>query len=72
MISGFLEPSSGTALVAGYDILENPVKVKSKIGYSPEGAPTYGDMTPQSFLDFVAEIRGFSGRERGRKNSTGH
>jgi len=67
MISGFLEPSSGTALVAGYDILENPVKVKSKIGYLPEGAPTYGDMTPQSFLDFVAEIRGFSGRERGRK-----
>ena len=64
MISGFLEPTSGFVEVAGYDVVRNPVEVKQQIGYLPEGAPTYGDMTPSSFLSFIGEIRGFDGKER--------
>ncbi len=66
MIAGFLEPSSGTVIVDGYNIVDNPVEVKSRIGYLPEGAPSYGDMTTFSFLDFVAEIRGYEGKIKRR------
>lgn len=61
MITGFLEPTSGTVSVCGYDILEDPIKVKEKIGYLPEGAPSYGEMTVKNFLDFIADIRGLKG-----------
>lgn len=64
MITGFLEPTSGTVSVCGYDILEEPIKVKEKIGYLPEGAPSYGEMTVKNFLDFIAEIRGMKGQEK--------
>ena len=64
MISGFLEPSRGKARVDGHDVARKPVRVKSLIGYLPEGAPAYPDMTPESFLRFVAEVRGFQGTER--------
>ena len=64
MVAGFLEPSSGTASVCGYDVQRDPVAVKRHLGYLPEGAPTYGDMTPLSYLGFVAEIRGFDGAEK--------
>lgn len=57
MIAGFLGPSSGTASVCGYDVLEEPIKVKQRIGYLPEGAPSYGEMTVEGFLHFLAEIR---------------
>ncbi|HEX7968732.1 MAG TPA: ABC transporter ATP-binding protein [Stellaceae bacterium] len=67
MITGFLTPTSGTAVVCGHDVLEEPVAVKRCIGYLPEGAPAYPDMTPASFLDFVAQIRGFSGAEAERR-----
>lgn len=67
MITGFLEPTSGTAVVCGHDVLENPVAVKRAIGYLPEGAPTYGDMTTLAYLDFIAQIRGFDGAERRRR-----
>ena len=63
MIAGFLEPSSGRASVAGFDVSQSPVEVKRRLGYMPEGAPSYGDMTPASFLKFVAEIRGYEGAE---------
>ena len=63
MVTGFLAPTSGTAVVCGHDVTEEPVAVKRKIGYLPEGAPAYPDMTPESFLRFVAGIRGFSGAE---------
>ncbi len=63
MIVGFLTPSSGTAVVCGHDVLEQPVEVKRRIGYLPEGAPAYPDMTPASFLDFIGAIRGFDGDE---------
>lgn len=61
MAVGFLAPTSGTAVIRGYDILKEPLKAKREIGYLPEGAPGYPDMTPASFLKFVAEIRGLHG-----------
>jgi ABC-2 type transport system ATP-binding protein len=61
MVTGFLSPTSGTMRVAGHDVLEDPVAAKSAIGYLPEGAPAYPDMTPIAFLRFVAEIRGLRG-----------
>jgi ABC-2 type transport system ATP-binding protein len=64
IITGFLAPSSGTVTVDGHDITENPVAVKALVGYLPEGAPSYPDMTVLDFLDFIAEIRGFSGKEK--------
>jgi ABC-2 type transport system ATP-binding protein len=64
MITGFLEPTSGTVSVCGHDILEEPIAVKKKIGYLPEGAPAYGEMTVKNFLDFIADIRGLKGKEK--------
>jgi len=61
MITGFLTPTSGTAFVCGHDVGREPIAVKAKIGYLPEGAPLYPDMTPGSFLEFIADIRGLSG-----------
>ena len=61
MITGFLEPSGGTVTVCGHDVYDEPVQLKQKIGYLPEGAPAYGEMTPTSFLKFIGEIRGLSG-----------
>jgi len=62
MVTGFLTPTSGTAIVAGHDVIKEPLAVKLSIGYLPEGAPAYPDMTPESFLKFVARVRGLSGR----------
>ena len=67
MVAGFLEPSDGSAIVCGHDVVKQPVEVKKRIGYLPEGAPTYGDMTPHGFLKFIAEIRGFDGVERNKR-----
>src|ERR1043165_3001751 len=67
MITGFLTPTAGTAIVAGHDVTQEPLKVKQAIGYLPEGAPAYADMTPETFLNFVACVRGLRGpakRER--------
>jgi ABC-2 type transport system ATP-binding protein len=62
MVTGFLTPSAGTVRVCGHDVLEDPVAAKSALGYLPEGAPAYPDMTPLAFLRFIAEIRDL-GRE---------
>ncbi|CAN5270416.1 ABC transporter ATP-binding protein [soil metagenome] len=67
MITGFLTPTRGTAVVCGHDILSAPIKVKQSLGYLPEGAPAYPDMTPLGFLKFIAEIRGYSGKEAARR-----
>ena len=67
MITGFLTPDRGTVRLRGIDLAEQPVEVKRRIGYLPEGAPLYGDMTPRGFLDFVAEVRGFRGAELRRR-----
>lgn len=61
MIAGFLEPDAGTARICGFDVQTAPKAAKTRLGYLPEGAPAYGDMTPSTFLAFVAEIRGFRG-----------
>ncbi|MFA6045661.1 MAG: ABC transporter ATP-binding protein [Phycisphaerales bacterium] len=61
MITGYLAPTSGVAKVCGFNVAEAPLEVKSRIGYLPEGAPAYADMTPASFLDFCARARGMSG-----------
>ncbi|HVH77712.1 MAG TPA: ABC transporter ATP-binding protein [Stellaceae bacterium] len=63
MITGFLAPTAGTAIVCGHDIGRQPIAAKREIGYLPEGAPAYPDMTPADFLAFIARIRGFSGVE---------
>ena len=70
MITGFLAPSAGTALVAGHDVVADPLEAKRRIGYLPEGAPAYGDMTPASLLDFVAEVRGLTGARRAERRTT--
>lgn len=61
MISGFLMPSSGKITVCGKDVVENPVGVKRHIGYMPEVASSYNDMTVLSFLNFIAQARGLTG-----------
>ena len=67
MITGFLAPTSGTALVAGHDIAEAPMEARAAIGYLPESAPHYGEMTVQEFLRFIAELRGFRGADREKR-----
>ena len=63
LITGFLSASHGTVSIDGFDISENPIEAKSLMGYLPEGAPSYGDMTTLEFLNFVAQVRGFRGEE---------
>src|SRR5580698_8079146 len=64
MITGFIPPTDGTVTVAGFDIVENPIPAKRVIGYLPENAPAYTDMTVHGFLSFAAEIRGLRGDAR--------
>ena len=64
MVTGFLAPTAGQISVCGHDVLSEPLKAKAKIGYLPEGAPAYGEMTPASFLEFIADIRGLSGKHK--------
>jgi ABC-2 type transport system ATP-binding protein len=59
MITGFVRPDSGTASIDGIDVMKDPVAVKRKIGYLPENAPAYPEMTVSEFLGFIAEVRGF-------------
>jgi ABC-2 type transport system ATP-binding protein len=61
MITGFIPPSAGTVTVGGFDIVENPISARRLIGYLPENAPAYTDMTVYGFLNFAAEIRGLRG-----------
>jgi ABC-2 type transport system ATP-binding protein len=65
MIAGYLEPDEGTAKVFNIDITQERRRAQERVGYLPEGAPLYGEMTPWSFLRFVAETRGMS-REAAR------
>jgi ABC-2 type transport system ATP-binding protein len=67
MITGFLAPTGGTVSVCGHDVDEDPLVVKTAIGYLPEGAPAYGDMTPQKFLEFAAEMRGLKGEDKKKR-----
>ena len=64
MITGFIPPSAGTVTVGGFDIIQNPIEARRLIGYLPENAPAYSDMTVHGFLNFCAEIRGLKGDAR--------
>lgn len=66
MITGFLTPTSGTAVICGHDILKEPIAAKTRIGYLPEGAPLYSDMTGRGFLNFIGASRGLSGADRSK------
>ena len=70
MVSGFLTPTSGTAYVGGYDVTTAPLEVKRRIGYLPEGAPLYEDMTPSELLAFISDVRGLSGAVKREAIST--
>lgn len=63
MLTGFLTPTSGTALINGIDVSENSVAARKHIGYLPEGAPSYGEMTVRQFLAFVARARLINSRD---------
>jgi ABC-2 type transport system ATP-binding protein len=66
MITGFIPPTAGTATVGGFDIVENPIEARRLIGYLPENAPAYTDMTVNGFLNFAAEIRGLRGEAKSK------
>src|ERR1700723_3329981 len=63
MLTGFLSPTSGGATVAGYDVLEQPLEVKKRIGYLPETPPLYPEMETGEYLTFVGKLKGLSGAE---------
>lgn len=63
MITGFLTPTTGRVLVCGHDVEDQPIAAKTQVGYLPEGAPAYPDMTPAQFLSFIADIRGLHGKD---------
>ncbi|HXR62469.1 MAG TPA: ABC transporter ATP-binding protein, partial [Rudaea sp.] len=67
MIAGFLAPTSGTATVCGYDVSDQSLQAKAVLGYLPEGAPSYGEMTPREFLAFIADMRALSGKHRSQR-----
>ncbi len=67
IITGFLAPTAGKVTVDGHDIATEPLEAKTLIGYLPEGAPSYGDMTTLEFLHFIAQVRGFRGEEADRR-----
>jgi ABC-2 type transport system ATP-binding protein len=66
MITGFIPPTSGSVSVGGFDMVENPIPAKRLIGYLPENAPAYADMTVNGFLNFAAELRGLRGEDKKR------
>src|SRR5947208_7278168 len=64
MITGFMPPTAGSVTVGGYDVVESPLEAKRLIGYLPENAAAYPDMTVKGFLDFAAELRRLGGEAR--------
>ncbi|MCS6771983.1 MAG: ATP-binding cassette domain-containing protein [Kiritimatiellae bacterium] len=67
MITGYLTPTSGSAWVNGFNVAEQPIEARRAIGYLPENAPSYGDMTVEEFLRFIAAMRGFYGASARRR-----
>jgi len=63
MASGFLSPDAGTARICGFDVATSPIAAKKLVGYLPEGAPAWGEMTPLGFLKFCASVRGLKGAD---------
>src|SRR5216110_714738 len=67
MLTGFLLPTSGTATVAGFDVLEKPLEVKRRIGYLPETPPLYHEMITDEYLSFVGKLKGLFGAELSKR-----
>jgi ABC-2 type transport system ATP-binding protein len=67
MLAGFITPTAGTASICGHDITTSPLAAKSCLGYLPEGAPLYGEMTVLRFLEFIADLRKLDGDLRKRR-----
>ena len=64
MLAGFVTATSGSASICGHDVARQPLAAKAALGYLPEGAPSYGEMTVRQFLDFIADLRGLEGERR--------
>jgi len=64
MVTGFLPPTHGEARICGISVVSHPAAAKKKIGYLPESAPLYNDMTVIGFLGFCADIRGLAGKAK--------
>jgi ABC-2 type transport system ATP-binding protein len=67
MIAGFLVPGSGCARVCGHDVVREPIKARRSLGYLPEGAPSYGELSVAEFLAFASRVRGLSGIQGNRR-----
>jgi ABC-2 type transport system ATP-binding protein len=61
MVTGYLAPDEGSVRICGHDIVQDTIAAQKKLGYLPEGAPAYGEMTPRQFLHFIAQVRELSG-----------
>ena len=70
MITGFLSPTSGSVKVLGHTVNGDAREAKREMGYLPEGAPSYGEMTPTQFLQFIANIRNLTGKKRADRIAT--
>ena len=64
LVAGYLRPDSGSVRVCGLDVMAEPLEARRRMGYLPEGAPLYDDMSPARLLAFTARVRGLDGRER--------
>lgn len=67
MLAGYLPPTSGKIDINGIDVVADPVRAQKQMGYMPEHTPLYDEMTVRDFLRFLAEVRGFSGKERNQR-----
>ena len=67
MITSFMPATSGTARIAGFDVFDDSLEVRRHIGYLPENPPVYPDMTVESYLDFVARIKGVPAEKRAQR-----
>src|SRR5256885_14564085 len=67
MIAGYLTPTAGRVSICGHDVETATIAAQRHLGYLPEGAPAYGDMTPRQFLAFIAEVRGYRGADAKRR-----
>ncbi len=67
MLAGFMPPTAGSARICGHDVVEDGIAARRCLGFLPEGAPSYPEMTPLAFLGFTAAVRGYRGAERARR-----
>jgi len=67
MLAGFIAPTAGKASICGHDIESDTLAAKASLGYLPEGAPSYGEMTVYAFLEFIAELRQLKGEQRAKR-----